>query len=145
MQFELEGTARTARACRIVAREVGETDAAALARLADGLGDAVPLALDGELTGPDGVTQRGPIVRVDGSFAATASRLTVELVDLRLAVPGVAPLVHARLDADGAHEDFPLGPAACGDPRAGPRLRAARTRTVPAATAVAAARHGWRW
>lgn len=119
-QFELEGTARTTRACRIVAREVGETDAAALARLAGGLGDAVPLALDGELTGPDGKTQRGPIVRVGGSFAATASRLTVELVDLRVAVPGVAPLVHARLDADGAHEDFLWGPLRVAIPEQAP-------------------------
>ncbi|MFN3243792.1 MAG: hypothetical protein ACE37K_19955 [Planctomycetota bacterium] len=110
IRFELEGHARTATPCRVVAREQGETDVQLGARaLADNDGAAVvPLVLEAAVVDAQGKVQ-GPVAGVDGTFAAQASALTVRLTDLRVPCPGIGPLLTVRPTPDGARRDFRWG------------------------------------
>ncbi len=108
MRVELEGTAKTATPCRVVVRGDKETDAQLADRIfADKTGlTKLPLVLEAEVTGPDGVPRRGRVARVEGSWSQQASRLSVELADVQLLQPGISPVVNVALLPEGVREDF---------------------------------------
>jgi hypothetical protein len=113
IRFELEGTAKTAAECRVVARKPGESDAeladrlfAAVAAAAKAGAEALPLVLEAEVTGPDGVARRGNVARVEHTWTTTPSRLVVELVDVQLPHAGINPMLNVALDPSGVREDF---------------------------------------
>lgn len=100
IRFELEGTAKTATPCEVVTKQPNETDAQLADRLAAAApaGTAsLPLLLEAEVTGPDGIARRGSVVRVTGSWTQTTSRLQVELVDVWIPHPGINPSLHVAL------------------------------------------------
>lgn len=107
IRFDLEGRAKTSHPCRILARAADETDEQVAARaIADPANNgAIPLVLDAEVVLPDGTTCRGPVVRVEGEFGATASRIRVALIDALVEHPAISPLLAARI----AEDPDPLG------------------------------------
>ncbi|HZN41956.1 MAG TPA: hypothetical protein VFD82_24340 [Planctomycetota bacterium] len=108
IRFELEGTAKTATDCCVVARKPGESGAELAVRVAaDAAGVAsLPLVLEAEVTGPDGKSRRGSVARVEHTWTATPSRLVVELVDVLLPHAGINPMLNVALEPDGVREDF---------------------------------------
>jgi hypothetical protein len=108
IRFELEGTAKTATSCRVVARRPGESDAELAVRVVDdgAAVGAVPLVLEAEVTGPDGKARRGSVARVEHTWTTTPSRVSVELVDVQLPHAGINPMLNVALEPDGVREDF---------------------------------------
>lgn len=137
IRFDLEGRAKTSRPCRILARAADETDEQVAARaIADPANAAViPLVLDAEVVLPDGTTRRGPVVRVEGEFGATASRLRVALIDAVVEHPAISPFLAARL----AEEPAPLGV----DPRSHDEMRGFLWAFERGAVPAVGGRHGF--
>ena len=108
IRFELEGTAKTSTSCEVVRKRPAETDAQFADRFAvEAAGTpSVPLLLEAEVTGPDGIARRGSVVRVTGSWTQTTSRLLVELVDAWIPHPGINPALQVALVPGGTREDF---------------------------------------
>ena len=108
--FRLTARARTATPCRIIAPQEGESDAQLGARaLAENDGKPiVPLLLEAEVTGPDGVVS-GRAPRLEATFTEQPGDVALRLIDLRVHYRGIAPLLTVRLGQDRAEQDFRWG------------------------------------
>lgn len=111
IRFELEGTAKTATPCEVVLKQPKETDAQLADRLVaePAVNPSLPLLLEAEVTGPDGVARRGSVVRTAGRWTQNASRLQVELVDVWIPHPGINPTLNVALVPGAVREDFLWG------------------------------------
>ncbi|MBL8753495.1 MAG: hypothetical protein JNK15_09355 [Planctomycetes bacterium] len=106
IRFELEGTALSDLAVRIVPRKPGESDDALATRVLAEDPSGVPVVLDAKVTFPDGSVHQGPVARTAATFTRKTARTVVELADVKVPYPGIGPKLDVRLDAAGTREDF---------------------------------------
>lgn len=107
VRFTLRGEAKTDLPCRIVARNVDETDAELVARCVfeNGGEPIVPMLLTAELQGPGAPLGGLEVARADHVFDQRTSEVGFDLVDVRTQTDEVGPLLTVRLAPDGPVAD----------------------------------------
>lgn len=107
VRFAIEGRAKTALPCRIIARKADESDEqlAARALVENGGKPVVPMVLTASIR-VGNQNMPADVVQADGAFGKTQATVDVHLVDLRVHYEGIGPLLTFALNDTGGREDF---------------------------------------